>query len=174
MSGAPASASFAIRRFDAARDAAALRACFIALQDHEHALAPTAPTGEAIADEYLRWMFERCARFAGEVWVAAPEHGPLVGFATVLARVPRSDPDDPLPSHALLSELTVDPVWRGRGLGRRLLRQAERRATECGAPELRIGVFGGNERARRWYAAEGYGELIVVVGKRLRSDSPPL
>lgn len=163
--GAGAGDGVVVRRFRAERDAPGLRACFIALQDHEHAIDARAPAGAAIADEYLAWMFDRCARYRGEVWIAEAGGRPI-GFATLLLEVPRSDPDDPLPVHALLSELAVDEAWRRRGIGRCLLAKAEERVRDAGAAELRIGVFGANHDARRFYARAGYEELHVLLRKR--------
>lgn len=156
----------AIRPYDAATDAEALRALFIALQDHEHALEPLAPTGAEIADTYLAWMFECCAENDGRVLVAVSE-GKLIGFLTVQLAVRRSDPDDPVLVHALVSELMVQGRWRNRGLGARLLAAAEALARGAGRAEIRVGVVARNLGARRFYAREGYDELFLYLHKPL-------
>lgn len=146
--------------------AAALHACFVELQDHEHALDPRAPRGAEIADDYLAWMFRRCEGQRGRVVIAAAGET-VVGFMTLLLAVPRTDPDDPVPVHALLSDLMVREPWRGRGLGARLLTEAETLARKAGCRELRVTVFAENQGARRFYARAGYAELLVSVRKTL-------
>jgi GNAT superfamily N-acetyltransferase len=155
-----------IRPYDAA-DAAAVRACFVELQDHEHALDEHAPTGEAIADEYLAWMFERCARHQGTVLVARLD-GDIVGFSSVLLAMPRTDPDDPVPVHALVQDLVVREQCRSRGVGARLVAMAEGMAREAGRTEIRVWVVAQNQGARRFYDRSGYHEQLIHLGKSLR------
>lgn len=54
-------------------------------------------------------------------------------------------------------DLAVRPELRGRGVGRALLREVERRARERGCVKLTLEVREGNGRARRLYESEGYG-----------------
>lgn len=157
---------YVIRGYEAARDAKALRECFVELQDHEHALLPDAPTGEAIADEYLAWMFERAARFKGCVFVAERD-GELLGYATVLARMPRTDPDDPVPEHAFLSEIVVREAARDAGVGQALMAAAEDYAKSRGAPEMRLTVWPENTGARRFYQRLGYADGMIQMHKSL-------
>jgi GNAT superfamily N-acetyltransferase len=42
------------------------------------------------------------------------------------------------PDHLWIENVAVAPDWQGRGLGRRLLAQAEAEATRLGLPELRL------------------------------------
>lgn len=155
-----------IRRFDPARDADLLRRCFVALQDHEHAFDSRMPTGESIADEYLAWMHERVAHSGGAVLVAVVDDE-LAGFATVLAPLPRTDPDDRVPAHALLSELSVLPGFRNRGIGHALIGAAETFARKAGVPVLRVPVMAQNTHAQRLYAGEGFDSLMVLMEKSL-------
>lgn len=158
--------SIEIRPYEAA-DAAAVRSCFIELQDHEHALDPHAPTGEDIADEYIAWMFERCARHQGRVLVARLD-GEIVGFSSVLLAMPRTDPDDPVPVHALVQDLVVRERCRNRGVGARLIATAEDMAREAGRTEIRVWVVAQNHGARRFYDRGGYQEQLIHLGKSLR------
>ena len=158
--------TFDIRDYDAARDAQALRECFVQLQDHEHALLPDAPTGEAIADEYLAWMFDRVNRYEGRVFVAE-RNGELIAYATVLARMPRTDPDDPLPEHAFLSEIVVRESARDAGAGQALMAAAENYAKSRGATEMRLTVWSENAGARRVYQRLGYADGMIQMHKNL-------
>lgn len=61
-------------------------------------------------------------RNAGRVLVAERQ-GEVTGFATILTRAPRSDPDDAWPEHAQLAELgtalivAAEALARGRRAG---------------------------------------------------------
>lgn len=158
--------SIEIRPYDAATDEAAVRACFVELQDHEHALDPGAPTGEAIADSYVAWIFERCGRYEGRVLMARAG-GEVLGFISLLLSVPRTDPDDPVPVHALIQDLVVRERWRSRGVGLHLIRTAEELARAAGRAEIRVNVVAQNQGARRFYAREGYEEQLIHLGKSL-------
>lgn len=77
--------------------------------------------------------------------IVAELEGEIVGFATVLSS------EGAL--HAELEDLFVAPeVWR-KGVGRKLLAEAECRAAELGARTLHV-IAGG--RARPFYEASGY------------------
>lgn len=155
-----------IREWDPGRDLPGVRSCFVELQDEEHAVYPTSPAGEQIADEYLDWMQSKVAEYDGRIWVAEEaEH--VVGFVTVLAQIPRSDPDDGDAVHAQISEITLRPTYRGTGLGAQLLAQAEDYARSRGAASVRIGHHGKNHGAHRFYERAGYETIAVFVEKRL-------
>jgi ribosomal protein S18 acetylase RimI-like enzyme len=155
-----------IRDYDPARDRAALRECFAALQDFERGIEGALPAGAAVADAYVDFMLRQCAAWDGWVLVAE-EDGRVVGFVCTWARVPPDDPAmDPRP-YAHVSDLVVLPAWRGRGIGRALLARAEAGARGRGAHRLRIGVLAGNERARRLYASLGFREAYVFLAKPL-------
>jgi ribosomal protein S18 acetylase RimI-like enzyme len=154
-----------IRAYDPARDAPALRACFIELQDAEHADVPTAPRGADIADAYLSYMWSRCARHDGSVFVAEID-GEVAGFVCLLARVARAEPDDGDAFHALLSELGVNAASRGRGVGRALIEHALGHAREHGASNVRLSVYAGNP-ARELYRRLGFETAMELMIRRL-------
>jgi GNAT superfamily N-acetyltransferase len=156
----------AIRAYDPARDAEALRVCFVELQDYERRLEPEAPAGEAIADAYLARMHGRCASWDGRVFVAEQD-AMLVGFACVWGRVPPQEPDESPEHYAYVSDLVVLPPWRGRGVGQALLERAESHARAVGAPWLGIGVMAENGDARRLYERLGFAPYHVEMKKPL-------
>lgn len=154
-----------VREYNEGSDAAALRRIFIELQDFERAIDPRMPSGEAIADRYLRLMFKRCAEFAGVVLVA--EIDAVVGFVSVWTRYRSTEPDDDPSEHGFISDLVVAATHRGRGIGRSLLRAAEARAREAGANGVRLSVKAGNAGARSLYDAEGYEATDIHLEKKL-------
>lgn len=155
-----------IRSYDAARDAASLRRCFIVLQEVERELQPALPGGEEVADAYLARMLARCSEWAGEVFVAE-EEGEVVGFVCVWGAVPQEEVDEVPGPFAFVSDLVVLPEHRGRGIGRRLLARAERHARQRGAALLKLAVLAENTAARRLYEELGYAEHEVVLAKPL-------
>jgi len=156
-----------IREYDAATDAQSLRACFVDLQEFERTLEPDLPSGAAVADAYLRWMLGRCATWDGAVFVATVGDA-AVGFVSVWARVPQDELDEPPGEYAAVSGLVVRPAFRRRGIGRRLLAEAERYVRTRGAATLKIGVLTRNVGARRLYERVGFSEYRVQMTKRLR------
>jgi ribosomal protein S18 acetylase RimI-like enzyme len=155
-----------IRDYDGARDAAALRACFVELQEFERALEPDLPPGPEVASAYLQLLFERCERWRGRIFVGAQE-GRVVGFAAVQAAVPQEEPDDPPGSSALVSDLVVLPEARRAGIGRALLARAEAYARAEGARVLSLSVLARNGGARSLYTAAGFRERFLQLEKRL-------
>ena len=63
--------------------------------------------------------------------------------------------------------LWVTPEWQGRGIGRLLLRAAERRISEAGHNRAWLTCSGFNRRAARFYRACGYQLEREVVQQHL-------
>ncbi len=63
--------------------------------------------------------------------------------------------------------LGVVPAWRGRGVGRALLRAVAAQARAAGRPGISLSVERANEVARSLYLAEGY----RVVGGDANTDT---
>lgn len=161
-----------IREYEA-RDAAGVEECFVELQDDERALDPHLRAGAAVAEDYLRYMFGRCAETAGRVFVAEAA-GRVVGFVSVWARVPSRAVEEEEYEYAYVSDLVVLRAHRGRGLGRALLQRAEEHAAQQGARLLRIAVNAKNGAARRLYERAGFRERVIELSKSLpgRVDIP--
>lgn len=68
---------------------------------------------------------------------------------------------------AHVDDLYVRPPWRGRGVGRRLLAEAERWARKQGAQSIQAGVLVANAAGRAFWARVGTGDYSVVVTKPL-------
>ena len=66
-------------------------------------------------------------------------------------------------------DLGVLPGYRGRGVGRALLRAVEDEAQQRGASKITLEVLSGNERAKALYLALGYGDyqLDTAAGHAL-------
>jgi GNAT superfamily N-acetyltransferase len=111
-------------------------------------------------------ILDRLARFAppaGSVVVAA-SGGEILGFIAV-AVVPRFEHGD---AFARILALVVDPGVRDRGLGRALIAEAERIATDRGAAFVEITAGHHRPEARRLYEHVGYdASLTTYLRKRL-------
>lgn len=142
-----------------------MRACFVALQDHEHDFAPEAPTGLELVDDYVGFMIDRCTAPGGRLFVAV-DGVHLVGFASLLVR-PRAEPDDTDLAHAEVAELAVLPEARDQGIGTALLAAAEEEARRAGATSLRVRVDARNPGARRLYERLGFSLAVLQLHKRL-------
>lgn len=69
--------------------------------------------------------------------------------------------------HAELTELYVEEAFQRRGVGRELMRYAEALAKARGAHELVLHTGADNHAARAFYAAMGYEEWELVLGRGL-------
>lgn len=78
-------------------------------------------------------------------------------------------------SNALLQGLVVDPRYRGRGYGRRLVEAAERALQSEGYEEAELIVDQEKKAERRWYEKMGYRKGFVGVGmvKNLSTPEEP-
>ena len=155
-----------VREYDPQRDAQAVRACFVELQEAEREFESELPPGEEAANAYLKLMFAGCEKWAGRVFVAEVENE-AVGFACVYAHMTIQDPDEAPKEFAYVSDISVLTPYRGRGLGRALLSRAEQYARERGASTLRLLVLSQNTVAKQLYIASGFRERFIQMTKKL-------
>jgi ribosomal protein S18 acetylase RimI-like enzyme len=72
-----------------------------------------------------------------------------------------------------INYLAVAPDWRHRGLGRKLMAQAERRLRARGCPKINLQVRSANKSVIDFYQRLGYApDDVISLGKRLISDAP--
>ncbi len=101
-------------------------------------------------DRARRYTFDRVGR-GDPVTVVAVERGTICGFATT---GPSRDSDRP--GAGELWACYVDPEHWGCGIGRLLIADVRSRLQRYGASEALLWVLAGNERARRFYQADGW------------------
>lgn len=68
---------------------------------------------------------------------------------------------------AFIYDVEVKKDRRGKGWGRELMNYAEQWASERGAHEIALNVFGGNSVARGLYKSLGYAESAVQMAKQI-------
>jgi GNAT superfamily N-acetyltransferase len=71
-------------------------------------------------------------------------------------------------------DLAVIPKYRGRGVGRALLGECERRAVRAGCCKLTLEVQDDNVRARALYESFGFKDFVVANSAFTRFLSKPL
>jgi len=125
-------------------------------QDALRAFDPYMPPGAAMIDEYFAQAVEACRQCDGSIFLAVA-NDEIVGFVTILTRIPHETADDGPGTYAAVMDLAVRPSRRGRGIGAALLRRAEDRARAAGAPDLRLHVLTENGGAVDLYRRLGFG-----------------
>lgn len=94
------------------------------------------------------------------VAVADDDEAQIAGTVHALFNPAQRNPDgDP---YAWISNLTTDPAWRGRGLGRALLAAGLKHLYERGARSVALGVDGGNTAALQLYQSVGFMPISTV------------
>jgi GNAT superfamily N-acetyltransferase len=161
----PLPAGLIIRPATAA-DRAALDEQELGLNLFENALVGdrnvTAAGGTAAMDR----LHQRAEDSQGVVLVAEL-HGAVI--AHLVLTFERFGPfvREELRDYALVADLFVREAHRGRGIGRLLIAEAERRAIARGMPRILLGVVHGNHAAERSYRRQGFGDYALELVKDL-------
>jgi ribosomal protein S18 acetylase RimI-like enzyme len=72
-----------------------------------------------------------------------------------------------------INYLAVSPHHRRRGIGRRMMEEAEKRLLSAGCPKINLQVRETNQGVIRFYERIGYTrDPVVSMGKRLIPDDP--
>ena len=105
-------------------------------------------------------IVERLSRFASEHSrvVVAEHEGTLLGFIALHA-LPRFEHDDRI---VRVLALVVDAGARERGVGRRLMIEAERMAGELGAVFVEVTAGHHRPEAYRFYESMGYDATVTA------------
>ncbi|HEY8564437.1 MAG TPA: GNAT family N-acetyltransferase [Beijerinckiaceae bacterium] len=122
------------------------------LNIHEDGVSGDRRTDREAAATYHGDLQQRLARSSGRLIVASAE-AELVG---AMGWVIEEDPvfvRAEVRRYGLVTDLVVAQGWRGRGVGRMLLAEAERLTREAGLRRLVLAVLEGNEAALRAYEA---------------------
>jgi ribosomal protein S18 acetylase RimI-like enzyme len=146
-------------------DLAALARLGALLVRQHHAMDPRRFFLEEPLEEGYAWWLGKELRNPRAVVLAAVEGGRLLGYA-----YGRLEPRD----WAVLRDrsgvgldLFVDPVARGRGLGRGLTEALCRRLEAMGAPRVVIQVAWPNRGARRLFGALGFRPTMAEMTREL-------
>lgn len=142
-----------------------LRHLWLALHHHHRAVATLQPL---VDDDETSWQRRRALyrdllAHEGGFFVLAKRGVRPVGYAAVVFR---AGPDDTWPvgrRYAELYSLSVAAEERGRGIGSRILDEADRELNKRGIVDLTVAVMVGNTAAMRFYERRGLrpGEVVL-------------
>jgi ribosomal protein S18 acetylase RimI-like enzyme len=88
----------------------------------------------------------------------AESAGGVIGMVSILFSVSTAEGG----RAAWLEDMIVHPDWRDRGIGRKLLEEALRRAREAGCLRVTLLTDPSNEEAMRFYSRAGFSRSAMV------------
>jgi ribosomal protein S18 acetylase RimI-like enzyme len=98
------------------------------------------------------------------IFVAEDENdGQVVGFVRLQTQIDYFSRE----KLGYISNIAVDKAYEGQGIGRKLIKRAEKWVRDKGFDLLRLHVFVENERAQRIYQENGFQQDIVSYVKRV-------
>jgi ribosomal protein S18 acetylase RimI-like enzyme len=133
-----------------------------AMQPGAAAVKPDSPEVET----YFKHLVDTDSSATGCLFVAETSEG-LIGLVCLQGPIPDPVTDAGARPYAFMSDLFVAAPFRRRGIGRRLVRQAEDHASALGVGRLALRVDSGNAAARTFYTGAQYREDFVVMSKAL-------
>lgn len=137
-----------------------------ALNLHEAGLTGDRRRDRSGAVAYHGELLQRLARRSGRV-VLAEEGGRIVAAMGFCIDEDAAYVTDDVRRHGTVTDLIVHEEWRGRGLGRLLLEEAERLSREACHRRLVIGALVANDKAERTYRAFGFEPYVSILAKAL-------
>lgn len=146
-------------------DVAFLRHGFESYLDEERQRVPVLGLPDDFPDTYIPKLVGKVRDLHGEFLVAEADEE-RCGYVVAIPKTP--DAWDPTRSPvAMIMELYVVPGHRRAGVGRSLFDEVERRFAARGFDWVTFGVMATNATARKFYAAMGYRETYLFLGKPL-------
>ena len=118
------------------------------------------------AEGYYDELMQRLSRRKGRI-ILAEEGGIAVGAMGFSLDQDAAYITDSVRNHGTVTDLIVREEWRGRGVGRMLLAEAERLTRAAGLRRLFIGVLVANEAAERTYRNFGFEPYVSILAKEL-------
>jgi GNAT superfamily N-acetyltransferase len=120
----------------------------------------------AAAAAYYDELLQRLSKRNGRIVLAEADGNPVAAMGFSLDEDAAYITDD-VRRHGTVTDLIVNDEWRGQGIGRMLLKEAERLTREAGLKRLAIGVLVANEKAERTYRAFGFEPYVSILTKPL-------
>jgi ribosomal protein S18 acetylase RimI-like enzyme len=158
--------SIDIRPFEP-RDRATVLQALVALQNYEVPLHDTRLPGETTMEQYLEELLRDLRDGSGAIFIAEAA-GVFVGCVACLVvedHLVQETPDSN--RHGYVTDIFVEPRWRGQGVAQRLLAAAENHLRGAGVARLRINALADNAKARGAYERYGFAPYEVMYEKRI-------
>lgn len=118
----------------------------------------------AAAALYYDELMQRVTKRNGRIVLAEADGVPVAAMGFSFDEDAAYMTDD-VRHHGTVTDLVVHDEWRGRGVGRMLLEEAERLTREAGLKRLAIGVLIANGKAERAYRAFGFEPYVSILTK---------
>lgn len=122
------------------------------------------PTRERMPADYAAFLLRQMHDSSVAVLVA-DDRGDVVGYA--YAAVEGYDYTMLRGPAGVLHDIVVDPEFRGRGVGRRLLEAALEFMSARGAPRIVLSTAARNEAAQRLFASAGFRRTMIEMTHEL-------
>jgi ribosomal protein S18 acetylase RimI-like enzyme len=136
------------------------------LNVYEAAITGDRLVTQAAAETYYAALIERVAKQEGRVLVAESDRR-AIGMLGLIVQEDQVFVREDVRRHGYVCDLVVDEAWRGTGIGRLLMAEAERHTREKGLKRLVIGVMAGNDVAERLYGELGFSIYAKAMMKPL-------
>ena len=158
--------AFTIRDFRAGDETGVL-AVLHDLQAHEYRMHDRSRPPEEMGPWYIEALKQETGEGRGRILVAEG-NGTILGYASLRTCLSSEGEKDEIPyTYSHVDDLAVLASARSKGVGAALLDTCEALARAAGQGWLRLGVLAANERARAFYARQGYGALSLTLEKKL-------
>lgn len=118
------------------------------------------------AEGYYGELMQRLSQRNGRI-ILAVDDGVIVGAMGFSLDQDAAYMTDSTRRHGTVTDLIVHENWRGRGIGRMFLAEAERLTRAEGLKRLIIGVLVANETAERTYRNFGFEPYVAIMKKEL-------
>lgn len=139
-----------------------IRYCLGKLQEYERSVEPNRVPNDQIGDNYWNYLIDETNKKKGKIFVAEDE-GKIVGIICVwVEREIEMDSD-----YLYVSDWIVLEEYRGKGLGKALIEQAQDYATSIGLKIIRLGVLINNELAKDVYYKLGFRDYSLILTKNI-------
>ena len=165
MSGA---ADFRIRSACLPDDKAAILDFITGIQHFESAIEADRRLDSDVAEDSYAAIVERAAKKNGSIVIAEDASGTAIGYAVALEDQQEVYVVAEERTYGYFAELYVVEAWRGRGVGRALIKACEAWARDRGYRVMMIGVLARNVRAHAVYRGAGYDDYATLLRKHLR------
>ncbi len=155
-------------RHGSAEDIPRLLPLWEALEEH-HAALPALPPVRSLDDSWAhrRAQYEKWLAGDDHVLLVAERDGEPVGYAMVATSMETGATWELGDSGAEVETLSVLEGERGSGVGKALMDEVARVASEAGAQSVSVAVAHSNVDGLRFYEREGYGPFYSWLLKRL-------
>ena len=136
------------------------------LNAHEAALTGDRRRDRAAASGYYDDLQRRLAQREGRVVLAEADRRVVAAMGFCIDEDAAYMAED-VRRHGTVTDLVVHEEWRGRGIARLVLVEAERLTREAGLRRLVIGALVANQKAERTYRAFGFEPYVSILVKPL-------